>query len=1056
MAEINDFIDPKAEAQVKTYINSLGEIVKQYDRIFEASVKVNKETSNVVKSQKTVSESQKEANKVSQDAARIAKEQVAAAASLDRQRKAGLAAMAKAEATERQFQQTLKMEVKTLKDAEVQNKALNTAKKQVDITTKKGQQTVAEYNRKIDENTKLIQKNASADGQRKQGIGLYTQGVLKAVAVIGLAIAAFKSFIGVFSGAIAAFDRGQKTTAQLNAVIKSTGGAAGRTAYEIKQQAKALNELTAVSSKQITAGASMMLTFTNVRGEIFDKSIPAMLDMAQALASVNGEEIDLKNTSIRLGKALNDPVAGITALKRVGVAFTEQQKDQIKTLVEGGKLVEAQTIILTEIQKEFGGSAAAAGKVATASFTKLSQAWKAFTAPSGGLIVNILAPLADMARDVLKTVTPVELLSDSMEKQKSRVNGLVLALSDANISDKLRLKLYGELKDIAPEVVKGIDLENFSVIALNKNLSIYNKNQLNRILLQRGQEGIDKAINKQADAFEYLASASEKAGIEADKVYGKIVAGSDMIKKGAARQLKVDLTLGKIALDDYVKGIGELGGELGNFDQVTMGGVTSSTSALQKSLNQLTGAQSVYNDASKTSVELTEKRIKLADELGVDLAAPAAIAPTTPIGDPDDLTEKELKALEKLTAEKTKMEQAYEQELQESAIAGTEFYAKEYKKRNDDFDKSLEDDLDASAKAADEELKALQDYNAALLAEQVASAQRIADAKINILRKQLATGQISEAEYSQAVFELDKQGVQSTIDGIKLLLDSTEEGTAGRQELLTQLANAQQNLDNITTDNFINNEDIKQAKLQETLQQIQTLGGLAFDFVSGLYDRQAQKYEEAKKKELAAAGDNETKKSAIEEKYAKKAADLKRKQAIADKLGALFQIALNTAIGVTSATSMVATIPLVPFIIAAGALQAAAVLAKPIPAYKEGIKNAPRGLALVGEAGAELVEKNNRMQLIDTPSLVNLSGGETIYKNADTQKILASRKISPTSNDQTALVQTIVSSNNKVIQAIKTKKELYISADGAEITEREGGQYTHYFNRKVRWLQKQH
>ncbi|MBV5347934.1 hypothetical protein JZU46_06950, partial [bacterium] len=349
------------------------------------------------------------------------------------------------------------------------------------------------------------------------------------------------------------------------------------------------------------------------------------------------------------------------------------------------------------------------------------------------------------------------------------------------------------------------------------------------------------------------------------------------------------------------------------------------------------------------------------------------------------------------------------------------------------------------------ELKELSDHNAALLAEQVASAQRIADAKVNILKKRLATGTLSEEKYSQAVFELEEQGVQSTIDGIKRLLESTAEGTARRQELLTQLANAQQNLDNITTDNFINNENLKQAKLQETLKQVQILGGLAFDFVSALYDRQAQKYEEAKQKELAAAGDNETKKSAIEEKYAKKAAALKRKQAIADKLGALFQIAINTAVAV-SKSLVVPT--LIPFIIAAGALQAAAVLAKPIPAYKDGVKSAPRGLALVGEAGAELVEKNNRMQLIDSPSLVNLAGGETIYKNADTQKILASRKISPTSNDQGALVQTIVSSNEKLIQVIKTKKELYISASGSKIVERDGDYYTEYFNRKISWAGK--
>ena len=68
---------------------------------------------------------------------------------------------------------------------------------------------------------------------------------------------------------------------------------------------------------------------------------------------------DASGSAIQLGKALNDPIKGITALTRVGVTFTEQQKDQITTLVESGKTIDAQKIILGELQKEFGGSAEA-------------------------------------------------------------------------------------------------------------------------------------------------------------------------------------------------------------------------------------------------------------------------------------------------------------------------------------------------------------------------------------------------------------------------------------------------------------------------------------------------------------------------------------------------------------------------------------------------------------------------------------------------------------------------------------------------------------------------
>ena len=49
---------------------------------------------------------------------------------------------------------------------------------------------------------------------------------------------------------------------------------------------------------------------------------------------------DLQSSAIQLGKALNDPVAGIGALQRIGVQFTEAQKNTIKALMGDNKQLE--------------------------------------------------------------------------------------------------------------------------------------------------------------------------------------------------------------------------------------------------------------------------------------------------------------------------------------------------------------------------------------------------------------------------------------------------------------------------------------------------------------------------------------------------------------------------------------------------------------------------------------------------------------------------------------------------------------------------------------------
>jgi phage-related protein len=185
---------------------------------------------------------------------------------------------------------------------------------------------------------------------------------------------------------VAAAREEQKQLAQTGAVLKSTGEAAHVTADEVENLAKQQSIHTGITQTQIRANENLLLTFTDVRNEvgkgndIFDQATKAVLDMSVALKE------DGKAASIQLGKALNDPVKGYTALKRVGVTFTDQQKEQIKTMVKAGNIVGAQKVILHELSKEFGGSAAAQ---ATAS-DKSKAAWEAFRVELGDKLLPII------------------------------------------------------------------------------------------------------------------------------------------------------------------------------------------------------------------------------------------------------------------------------------------------------------------------------------------------------------------------------------------------------------------------------------------------------------------------------------------------------------------------------------------------------------------------------------------------------------------------------------------------------------------------------------------
>lgn len=143
--------------------------------------------------------------------------------------------------------------------------------------------------------------------------------------------------------------------AKLGAVLKATGYAAGYSFEELKKMASGLQAVTTYGDELVLSGMSILATFKNIRGEAFERTTKAALDMSTIMGT------DLKSSMVMLGKALNDPVANLSALSRSGVQFNEQQREMIKELVLSGDLMTAQGVILDELESQFGGAAEAAG-----------------------------------------------------------------------------------------------------------------------------------------------------------------------------------------------------------------------------------------------------------------------------------------------------------------------------------------------------------------------------------------------------------------------------------------------------------------------------------------------------------------------------------------------------------------------------------------------------------------------------------------------------------------------------------------------------------------------
>jgi len=210
------------------------------------------------------------------------------------------------------------------------------------------------------------------------------------------------ALVGAIGSAVTAAADYQKLGFQTAAVLKSTGNAANTSVEGIQDLASNLESLSGVDEALIINSENVLATFTKVSNgvgagnDVFDQATKAALNMSSALGT------DLQGSTIQIGKALNDPVKGITALSRAGVSFTEQQKNQIKAMVAAGDTMGAQKLILGELNTEFGGAAEAAGKGFGGSMARLKDTVSDTTRDIATKFLPTITNIADGLSSLLK------------------------------------------------------------------------------------------------------------------------------------------------------------------------------------------------------------------------------------------------------------------------------------------------------------------------------------------------------------------------------------------------------------------------------------------------------------------------------------------------------------------------------------------------------------------------------------------------------------------------------------------------------------------------------
>jgi len=278
-----------------------------------------------------------------------------------------------------------------------------------------------------------------AEAERAAG-GLSNQ--LKTVGKTVAGAFATQAIFNFAKGALNAAEAANTSRSRIEQVATSMnvfGDEVGAVTDRLTKLADQTARNTGIDQNQIKLTQAKLLTFKELAvtadevGGAFDRATMAAIDMA---AAGFGEA---STNAVQLGKALNDPIKGITALSRSGITFTEQQKDVISSLVETNRVGEAQALILEAIEQQIGGVAEATANDTDkmrVSFTQLKESVGQALVPVFASLLEVIKPIIDtfvaLPSGIQKTIVLVGLAAATFKSLSTTMQGFGLAAGTAN------------------------------------------------------------------------------------------------------------------------------------------------------------------------------------------------------------------------------------------------------------------------------------------------------------------------------------------------------------------------------------------------------------------------------------------------------------------------------------------------------------------------------------------------------------------------------------------------------------------------------------------------
>ena len=363
--------------------------------------------------------------------------------------------------------------------------------------TADAQKRIAELEKEVARLNKETKETGSASSSAATGMGGLTSSAAAAAAGIAAATVVVKAFVSAAKECVEALKLQEQAETRLSAVLKATGNQIGMTVDDLKSLASATQSITRFGDEAVIEAEKVLIATQSLDKDGLQRALMTSADLAEAMGT------DIVSAASTMAYALQDPTAGLTRLRRQGIAFTDEEIEQVKALQDANDLYAAQAIVLDKIESRYKGVAKAVGDTPTGTLDKIKNVWGDIKEGLGGALVDALGPAINLVYQGLLKISEWISRARASVKTEQEVNSLTYALQNS-----------GSLEDF------GDDLMYAAIEAYQRKIDTWNLNSnysqgAYQAYIKTLNDELQRRADERANALDLTIPASSGSGSSA-------------------------------------------------------------------------------------------------------------------------------------------------------------------------------------------------------------------------------------------------------------------------------------------------------------------------------------------------------------------------------------------------------------------------------------------------------------------------------------------------------------------------------------------------------------